>query len=252
MIPIIPVMGNHENGNKRNLNIIFNAPYQYNDTSHVYYSLNVGGKLMHIVALNTEIRTDSLQKKWLIQDLKAHGDFQFKVAAYHKPIFPHTQGKRENQFLYPSWAHLFYDYGLDVSLDADSHMHKITFPIRPDSTDAAHMGFVRDDKTGTMYIGEGSWGAHPRENNDDKPWTLTSGSFNQIKWIHVFPEMEDMEAHLDIYTVISCEYDVDTTQILYDDIEALSEDNVFRIPDGIRLHQMEKFGKVVKYPYRLN
>jgi hypothetical protein len=252
MIPVIPVMGNHESGNKRNLNIIFNAPYQYNDTTHVYYSLNVGGKLMHIMALNTEIRIDSLQTKWLVQNLKAHSDFQFKVAAYHKPFFPHTQRKKENQFNYNSWANLFYDYGLDLSFDADSHMHKITFPVKPDSSEAAYMGFVRDEKNGTMFIGEGSWGATPRANNDDKPWTLTSGSFNQLKWIHVFPETGDKEAHLDIYTVISCEYDKDTTQILYDDIEALSEDNLFSIPEGIRLHQMEKYGKRVRYPFHLN
>jgi len=252
MIPIIPVMGNHENGNKRNLNIIFNAPYQYNDTSHIYYSLNVGGKLMHITALNTEIRTDSLQKKWLVQDLKAHSDFHFKVAAYHKPLFPHTQGKRENPVIYKSWANTFYKYGLDLSFDADSHMHKITFPVKPDSSHAADMGFVRDDENGTMYIGEGSWGATPRENNDDKSWTLSSGSFNQIKWVHVFPEKRDMEAHLDIYTVISCEYDEDTTQILYDDIEALSEDKLSSLPEGIRLHQMEKYGNLVRYPFHLN
>lgn len=252
MIPVLPVMGNHENGNKRNLNIIFNAPYQYNDTSHVYNSLNVGGKLMHIMALNSEIRIDSLQKKWLVQDLKAHSDFQFKVAAYHKPFFPHTQRKRENQLIYNSWANLFYEHGVDLSFDADSHMHKITFPVKPDSFNASHMGFIRDDDNGTMFIGEGSWGASPRENNDDKPWTLTSGSFNQIKWIHVFPETQDMEAHLDIYTVISAEYDADTTQILYEDIEALSEDNLFSIPEGIRLHQMEKYGSLVRYPFHLN
>ena len=171
-----------------------------------------------------------------MQDLNAHADFQFKVAAYHKPFYPHTQRKRENQFLYSTWAHLFFEHGLDISLDADSHMHKITFPLRPDSTDAAHMGFIRDDVNGTMYIGEGSWGAHPRANNDDKPWTLTSGSFNQIKWIHVFPETDESEAHLDIYTVISSEYDRDTTQVFYDDIESLSDEDLFRLPVGIRLH----------------
>ncbi len=188
----------------------------------------------------------------MVQNLKAHGDFQFKVAAYHKPFFPHTQGKKENLLIYKSWANTFYKYGLDLSFDADSHMHKITFPVKPDSSEVAYMGFVRDDENGTMFIGEGSWGATPRENNDDKPWTLTSGSFNQIKWIHVFPETGDKEAHLDIYTVISCEYDGDTTQILYDDIEALSEDNLFHIPEGIRLHQMEKYGNLVRYPFHLN
>jgi hypothetical protein len=252
LIPIFPVMGNHENGNKRNLNIIFNAPYQFNDTTHVYNSLNVGGNLLHMIALNSEIRTDSLQKDWLLRDLEAHRDFQFKMAGYHKPFFPHTQRKSEKPVIYQSWAGIFYDFGLDLSLDADSHMHKITFPVKPDSSDQAYMGFIRDDVNGTMYIGEGSWGAMPRDNNDDKPWTLTSGSFNQIKWIHVFPAKDDKEAHMDIYTVISCEYDENGKQSFYDDIEALGEENLFSLPAGIRLHQMQRYGYVVKYPFHLN
>ena len=252
MIPLFPVMGNHEKGNKRNLNIIFNAPYQFNDTTHVYNSLNVGGDQLHMIALNSEIRTDSLQKEWLIRDLEAHRDFEIKMAGYHKPFFPHTQRKSEKPLIYSAWARIFYEYGLDLSMDADSHMHKITFPVKPDSSEQAYMGFIRDDLNGTMFIGEGSWGAMPRDNNDDKPWTLTSGSFNQIKWIHCFPEKDDMEAHLDIYTVISCEYDENGQQSFYDNIEALSEDNLFSLPAGIRLHQMEKYGNVVRYPFHLN
>lgn len=251
MIPLFPVMGNHENGNKRNLNIIFNAPYQNNDTIHIYNSMNVGGNLLHMIALNSEIRTDSLQKEWLIRDLEAHRDFQFTMAGYHKPFFPHTQRKSEKPTIYNAWARIFYNYGLDLSLDADSHMHKITFPVKPDSTDKAFMGFVRDDEKGTMYIGEGSWGAMPRDNDDDKPWTLTSGSFNQIKWIHVFPEDAEMEAHMDIYTVISCVYE-EEKQLFYDDIEALDEENLFSLPAGIRLHKMPEYGNVVKYPFHLN
>jgi len=252
MIPIFPVMGNHEKGNLRNLNIIFNAPYQQEDTTHVYNSLNIGGNLMHMIALNSEIRTDSMQKEWLIRDLEKHRDFQFKMAGYHKPFFPHTQRKSEKPHIYNSWSHIFYNYGLDLSLDADSHMHKITFPLKPDSSEHAYQGFVRDDANGTMFIGEGSWGAMPRDNNDDKPWTITSGSFNQIKWIHVFPGMSDTEAHMDIYTVISCEYDENGKQSFYDETEALSEDNLFSLPAGIHLHQMEKYGNVVKYPFSLN
>jgi hypothetical protein len=131
-------------------------------------------------------------------------------------------------------------------------MHKITYPIKPDSSDQAYMGFVRDDEKGTMFIGEGSWGAMPRENNDDKPWTLTSGSFNQIKWIHVFPDSDDLEAHMSIYTVISTVYDENGKPSFYDDIEALDEDNLFGLPDGIRLHQTSAYGNVIKYPFHLN
>jgi putative SOS response-associated peptidase YedK len=132
-------------------------------------------------------------------------------------------------------------------------MHKITYPVRPDTTSAdAEMGFIRDDKNGTMHIGEGSWGASPRPNNDDKSWTLTSGSFNQVKWIHVFPDEEESAAHLKIYTVITASYD-EGIQTLYDkDVEALTEENLLDIPKNIKLFEDESFGSFVEYPYTAN
>ncbi|MCK4990949.1 MAG: metallophosphoesterase, partial [Bacteroidales bacterium] len=186
MIPIVPVHGNHEDGNKGNLNIIFDAPYQLNDSSNIYYSLSFGGDLLHLIALNSQIEQGGAQKEWLEEDLGKNEPFTFKVAAYHKPFWPHTAGKGENAYLYKQWAFLFHQYGLNISFDADSHMHKITYPLTPDTiSQNSFMAYVRDDLNGTMFIGEGSWGAHPRQNDDDKPWTMASGSFNQVKWIHV-------------------------------------------------------------------
>jgi hypothetical protein len=103
-----------------------------------------------------------------------------------------------------------------------------------------------------MYIGEGSWGASPRANDDDKSWTLTSGSFNQVKWIHVIPEEEKSPAHLKIYTVITASYD-EGIQTLFDkDVEALTEDNLLDIPKNINLFEDDSFGSFVQYPYTAN
>ena len=42
---------------------------------------------------------------------------------------------------------LFDQDGLDIPFDIDSHMHKITYPLRPDSLSTkANMGFKRDDE----------------------------------------------------------------------------------------------------------
>lgn len=44
-------------------------------------------------------------------------------------------------------ALLFDQDGLDILFDIDSHMHKITYPLRPDSISTkANMGFKRDDE----------------------------------------------------------------------------------------------------------
>ena len=254
MIPIFPVHGNHENGDKANLNYIFNSPYQNNDSSNIYYSATIGGNLLHLIALNSEIETGGAQKKWLAEDLKKSKDCTFKIAGYHKPFRPHSSGKRENDYQYNQWVWLFDEYGLDISIDADSHLHKITYPVSPDTISSeAELGFIRNNTKGTMYIGEGSWGASPRGNDDDKSWTLSSGSFNQIKWFHVFPDEKKTPAHLKIYTVKSGSYDSEKKLTLYDaNVEALTEKNLFDIPANITLFEDEKFGNVVMYPFNLN
>jgi hypothetical protein len=147
---------------------------------------------------------------------------------------------------------LFYQYKLDISLDGDSHMSKTTYPIRPSKGPGSHEGFIRDDENGTMYIGEGSWGATPRLNNDDKPWTLRSGSFNQIKWIQVFPQEGEEPAYLEIRTVITSERNPDNEDevISYvNNVSSLSESDVFAIPENIRLFSPEPYGAVITYPF---
>ncbi|MBE9511471.1 MAG: metallophosphoesterase family protein [Bacteroidetes bacterium] len=249
LFPVVPVMGNHERGNMSVLNKIFNAPYQYESPENIYYSLSFGGNFFHMILLNSEIDEGCEQRQWLEKDLDKHKNFTFKLAAYHKPFRPHTMGKRENIYQYHQWAYLFYEYGLDISLDADSHMSKITYPLKPDSVNGFE-GFVRDDISGTMYIGEGSWGAGYRVADDNKPWTLRSGSFNQLKWLQVFPGTENEDAHIDIRTVITSIRDSAKTSITHiEEISALSEDNVFTIPEGIDIYSTEPYGTVITYPF---
>jgi len=250
MIPIVPVHGNHENGDMANLTYIFNAPFKNNDSTNVYYSLSFGNDFFHMIQLNSEIEEGGQQRAWLKNDLEQHQDYTFKIAGYHKPFFPHHSGKSENHYQYKQWAYLFYQYGLDVSFDADSHMHKITYPLKPDSTENSHMGFIRDDENGTLFAGEGSWGAKPRENDDDKPWTMSSVSFNQLKWIHVLPGSEDEEAHMKIFTVPTADYDEEDNLISYNqDIEALTEENLFEVPENLKIHKPDPTKQYVRYPY---
>jgi len=252
MIPIVPVHGNHENGDRANLNYMFNVPYQENDSSYIYYSLSFGGDFFHMIQLNSEIEEGGAQRDWLEADLKEHKNYTFKIAAYHKPFCPHTLSKRDNPYQYNQWANLFHQYRLSVSFDADSHMHKITYPVVPDSTENSFLGFVRDDKNGTMFVGEGSWGAAPRDNNNDKPWTLVSGSCNQVKWVHVIPKSDDTEAHMKIYTVISATYKNDSLILHNHDFEALSEQNLLHEPKNIEFHPTNTSKPYVRYPFQEN
>ncbi len=215
LTPVLVARGNHEAENKTLVDM-FDLAHPGN-----FYALNMGGNLLRIYTLNTMIPAGGDQKIWLENDLKAHEhSVVWKITQYHHAIRPHTAAKTEKDDLYLHWAQLFFQYGVRLAIESDSHVVKWTFPIRPDTGPENDMGFVRDDATGTVFVGEGCWGAPLRENDDDKSWTRASGSFNQFNWIFVDQEK------IEIRTVMT------------DDsgpVGTVSASNLFEPPIGLSL-----------------
>ena len=179
MTPIIPARGNHEKSNASIVDLF------YVPSESVYYALNFGGNLLRVYTLNTMIATGGDQQNWLETDLKNSEDMIWKMAQYHHPMRPHTEKKAEGTRLYQSWANLFYKYDMQLVVECDAHVCKTTYPIRPSYAKGSEEGFIRDNKRGTTYVGEGCWGAPIRPANDAKSWTRAIGSFNQIKWVWI-------------------------------------------------------------------
>ncbi len=260
LIPHIAVHGNHENGNYEVLNQLFDTPTTNGDP-YDYYALTFADNLLKIFALNSELQNGDTwaaaferQNQWLASELEASGDVAFLVSGYHKPLRPHTSGKSENLGLIAAWADLFYDYGMDISTDADSHMVKYTFPLAPcdDSDPDCFQSFKKDEENGIFFFGEGSWGAGPRVNDDDKPWTIYSGSFYQFKWLHVYPAAGDEPARIDIRTIVTGTLEPGLVDHV-SNVEALTEANKYTaIPENINIWDVPFFGKVMKIPFTLN
>ncbi len=223
IIPIIPARGNHEYSNGTIMKL-FDAPNQ-----HVYYGLTLGGNLLRTYTLNSLIAPGGHQKAWLQEDLHQNQNVIWKMAQYHHPIRPHTSRKKEKQKQYENWARLFYDYQVQLVVECDAHVVKTTYPVRPTYEGNHQEGFVRDDERGTIYVGEGCWGAPLRPANDSKSWTRASGSFNQIKWIWV------SDSKIEIRTVKT-----DNAQL----VGANSERNIFKLPKNINIWK-PKTGSVV-------
>jgi hypothetical protein len=181
IFPIIPARGNHET-NQNTIYLLFDTPI-----ANSYYAVTFGDDLIRAYTLNSEISVLGDQLTWLQADLAASSGLTWKMAQYHKPMRPHTSNKAENNNQYNAWAELFYDEGVRLVVDCDSHMAKTTWPVKPSSEPGNDEGFVVDQTNGTVYTGEGCWGAPLRPNNDDKSWTRNSGSFNQFKLIFVEP-----------------------------------------------------------------
>lgn len=175
--PVIVTRGNHESSNKSLIDI-FDVKAR-----DLYYAFTLGGGLVRVYTLNSMIPSGGSQKAWLERDLKANPNTVWKFAQYHKTMRPHTSKKRDHNEQYLDWAGLFYQHRMSLIVESDAHVVKSTWPIRPSRSGEA--GFERDDATGTVYVGEGCWGAPLRPNDSEKSWTRNSGSFNQFKWIFV-------------------------------------------------------------------
>jgi acid phosphatase type 7 len=177
--PIVVARGNHELDN-RSLQEIFDIPF-----AEAFYAFSFGGNLIRLVTLNTMASTVGDQKTWLERELNNDKNFVWRIAQYHHAMRPHTTDKPERDDLVQNWAPIFFAHSLDLALESDSHVAKVTWPIRLSRETGSDEGFIRDDNRGTVYLGEGCWGAPLRNNNDDKNWTRNSGSFNHFNLLFV-------------------------------------------------------------------
>lgn len=215
LTPIVVARGNHEYSNRTVVDL-FDLP-----DPTAYYSLQIGGGLLSVYTLNSLIASGGEQQAWLKNSLHIQQYTSiWKIAQYHFPIRPHTKNKAERNDQRKNWASLFFKYGLDLAIESDAHVVKSTYPIVPSNSEGNEEGFRRDDENGTVYIGEGCWGAPLRSNNDDKSWTRASASFNQFKWI--FLSKQSMEIRT-----------VKTDGV--EEVEPLSLNNRFDMPFGIDL-----------------
>ena len=218
LTPIVVARGNHEYSNKTLIDL-FDVK-----SSDLFYAYTFGTDLLRIYTLNSLIPSGGKQQMWLSKDLQRNEYVQWKMAQYHYTIRPHTKGKPEKNDLLLNWATLFYKYQVKLVVESDAHVVKTTYPIKPSRSAESYEGFIRDDEMGTVYVGEGCWGAPLRENDDEKPWTRASGSFNQFKWIFIDRE------RIEVRTVKTDGADA---------IGSVDPFNIFIPPIGLRIWEPE-------------
>lgn len=212
LFPIVPARGNHERENS-SITELFDVP-----NIDAYYALTFGGNLFRLYTLNSLISPSGKQRIWLEGDLKANKNVTWKMAQYHQGMRPHTRRKAARDDIYANWAKIFHDQRVDLVLESDAHVVKTTYPISPGPN--GDDGFVRDDENGTVYIGEGCWGAPLRSADNPRAWTRAHDSFNQFKWIFV------RQSDIEIRTV-------KTENVDY--VREVSDDDIFQVPVGLTL-----------------
>ena len=224
MFPVIAARGNHEKSNEMIVNL-FDVP-----SEKVFYAITCGANLVRVYVLNTEISISGQQTSWLKKDLEKHRKADWKIAQYHKPMRPHVSRKSEGHSQYVEWANLFYNEKVKLVVECDAHTVKTTWPVKPTLKGKNDEGFVRDNRHGTTYVGEGCWGAPLRPSDDSKSWTRDHATFNQFKWIFIDKK------NIEVRTV-----KVDNAE----EVAPVPNDDPFKIPDNIDIWNPEN-GAVVE------
>jgi len=179
LIPIVPIFGNHELS--EDVEKLFDVP-----NINAYYALNFNGKLLRLYNLNSEIECDASQLNWFTNDLQLYStptnEPYWKVVQYHIPLVPHGEYSPMNSLI-SCWAPLFKQYKIKLAMEGHTHVQKVTWPIIPSNAPGSDQGFIRNDTLGTVYFGEGCWGAPLRNlytyynSQQAFNWTRNQGKF---------------------------------------------------------------------------
>ncbi len=217
IIPIITTRGNHEQSNDCLIKF-FDCPDKKN-----VYNVTMGGDLVNIICLNTEIAFGGTQKKFLEETLIEHENFLWQIPMYHRACRPHVNWKmkmRGVKQIYKKWIALFEKHGVRLAIECDSHITKVTWPIVKGKTKGIEDGFIRDDENGIVYAGEGCWGAPLRVPDRIRSWTRDAGKINSFKWLFVSNKEIEMR---------TVEY------MNADSVKGLTDETRFDIPTNINL-----------------
>ncbi|QFT56354.1 DNRLRE domain-containing protein [Microbulbifer sp. THAF38] len=190
--PLIPTHGNHEDDNYSTICEVFGVDFNGDGNctpSDTYGAVQIS-PLLRVYTLNSQFQNGgwssyaSAMNNWLSSDLSTYGSSaNWRFAQYHKPMFPHYSGKSDNPTLFNWWAQSFYDYSMNLVVESDTHLTKMTEAVIPSGSN-----FSTTTNGGTVYVGEGSWGAPARSANDAKSWTIDMASIQQFKVIQVSEE----------------------------------------------------------------
>ncbi|WP_444907256.1 DNRLRE domain-containing protein [Microbulbifer sp. SSSA008] len=234
--PLIPTHGNHEDDNYSTTCQVFGVDFNADGScspSDTYGAVQIS-PLLRVYTLNSQFQESgwssyaTAMNNWLESDLAGTGAYShWRFAQYHKPMFPHYSGKSDNPTLFNWWAQPFYDYAMNMVVESDTHLTKVTEVVAPSNSD-----FSTNETGGTVYVGEGSWGAPARSANDAKFWTIDMASIQQFKVIQV---------SFDQLTVRTAQFDNSASTLTRED----RANNPLVLPENINWWSANRIGEAM-------
>lgn len=183
LIPFLVVPGNHDITPKTT--DLFFALFAFPEKK-LYRTMNFG-EYLSLVLLDTGHVSPiaGMQTEWLQKSLRTNGDFPHIFAIYHVGAYPSFypfEGRWETN-IRNNWCPLFDQYDVKACFEHHSHTYKKTFPLKNNEIHGE----------GTIYFGDGCWGAKPRRTNT--AWYLEKrGSKNQVYCLDVSEQTTTVRA----------------------------------------------------------
>jgi acid phosphatase type 7 len=166
LIPLIPVVGNHD---VKKGSSLFYEIFAFPEKGRAYRMLDVGDYLS-IALLDTDHTSpiEGEQTAWLEENLKKRQGVRHLVAAYHQAAFPsyypyESEGPTK---IRKHWVPLFEAYGVKLAFEHHNHRYKRTYPLK-----------------GVTYVGDGSWGIKPRAAGKKHDYLAKSESINACYFV---------------------------------------------------------------------
>lgn len=157
VIPILPVVGNHDVTNDEKMGkekAFFYEFFPQLQTSYRYLDIHSSACLFLMDTGHLQSISGS-QTEWLEESLKKHENSPYKIPIYHIAAYPSCYGLNQHSadIIRKNWVPLFEKYQVPVAFEQHNHSYKKTFPIKGNKI----------DPTGVVYLGDGCWGVHSRE-----------------------------------------------------------------------------------------
>lgn len=154
-VPLMPVMGNHEEVDKKADRFVSHFQVPGNGAKNVIpgtnYSFDYG--LAHFVVLNTESKLKE-QVEWLRSDL-AGTDKPWKIVALHRGPY----GGNQDESVLKRFVPLFDEFGVDLVLQGHNHEYSRSHPLKG--------GQIVAEGEGTVYVVPNSSGPKFNKKKED-------------------------------------------------------------------------------------
>lgn len=166
-VPIIPVVGNHEDLVRDHFQPRTGQWFNQSDNyinlfalpnNEQWYYQDWGN--LRIIVLNSDANNSEIleQKEWLNEILEDTPEEMSKIACYHHHAYS-SRIRAENWTKVQEWIPVFDKYHVNLAFNGHIHNYQRTKPMFNGT-------IVSDYSQGTMYIGTGGWGSHHGKYNE--------------------------------------------------------------------------------------